>query len=130
MPLSSEPLVAMATSAGESSLMPLVRLGTASVLSYSTVLNGAIAVMFKLRRGMSLIGKDRIKGTIPLWSYVLYFPFHIPTLAYTYIHTKLGRMKPYPNEGDEQPKKKVAKVTVSKQTARTRSCSFHYVLMQ
>ncbi|KAL9179808.1 hypothetical protein ACHAXT_007778 [Thalassiosira profunda] len=111
LPLSSEPLM-MATSAGESSLMPLLRVGAASVLSYSTALNGAIAVMFKLRRGMGLIGKDRVRGTLPMWSYVLFFPFHIPTLAYTYLHTKFGKMKPYPKEGDEAPKKKVAKVTV------------------
>ena len=61
-------LLATSSGNGESSLMPLLRLGTASILSYSTLLNGAIAVLFKLRRGMSLIGKDRRAGTIPMWS--------------------------------------------------------------
>ncbi|KAL7461619.1 hypothetical protein ACHAXS_002805 [Conticribra weissflogii] len=64
------------------------------MLSYSTLLNGTIAVLFRLRRGMGLIGKDTTKGTIPLWSYVLLFPFHGPTYAYTYLHTRMGKMRP------------------------------------
>jgi hypothetical protein len=101
----------LATSSGsESSIMPLLRLGTASVLSYSTVLNGTIAVLFKMRTGMSLIGKDREAGTIPLWSYLLFFPFHIPTYLYTYIHTKYGTMKSTASK--ETDAKKVTKVTV------------------
>ena len=106
--LSSDHRMLLATSSGsESSIMPLLRLGTASVLSYSTVLNGTIAVLFKMRRGMSLIGKDREAGTIPLWSYLLFFPFHIPTYLYTYIHTKYGTMKSTASDA-----KKVTKVTV------------------
>ena len=102
----------LATSSGESSIMPLLRLGTASVLSYSTLLNGAIAILFKLRKGMSLIGKDRNAGTIPKWSYLLFFPFHIPTYAYTYIHTKFGKMKPYAKDSESKSSTKVAKITV------------------
>ncbi len=104
----------LATSSGdsESSIMPLLRLGTASMLGYSTILNGAIAVLFKLRKGMSIIGKDRQNGTIPLWSYALFFPFHIPTYAYTYVHTKFGTMKPYAHDPEAKPVKKATKVTV------------------
>eukprot|EP00569_Conticribra_weissflogii_P006575 CAMPEP_0171337038 /NCGR_PEP_ID=MMETSP0878-20121228/6431_1 /TAXON_ID=67004 /ORGANISM="Thalassiosira weissflogii, Strain CCMP1336" /LENGTH=364 /DNA_ID=CAMNT_0011838611 /DNA_START=74 /DNA_END=1168 /DNA_ORIENTATION=- len=83
-----------ASSLSSSSLLPLARAATAAMLSYSTFLNGTIAVLFQLRRGMSLIGKDTKKGTIPLWSYVLLFPFHGPTYAYTYLHTKMGKMRP------------------------------------
>jgi protein-tyrosine phosphatase len=109
-------LLATSSDSSESSIiMPLLRLGTASILGYSTILNGAIAMLFKMRRGMSLIGKDHQNGTIPLWSYALFFPFHIPTYAYTYIHTKCGTMKPYANDPEAKPTKKATttkKVTV------------------
>jgi len=57
-----------------------------SIFAYSCFVNGTIAVLFKLRRGMSLIGKNRIRGTIPMWSYIIWAPFHLPTIAYTYLH--------------------------------------------
>ena len=60
------------------------------VLGYSTLLNGTIAILFKLERGMFLLGKNRVTGEIPTWSYLLFFPFHIPTILYTYVHTKIG----------------------------------------
>ena len=65
----------------------------ALVLGYSTLLNGLIAVLFKLEIGMGLIGKNRKTGEIPTWSYVLFFPFHIPTLIYTHVHTLTGTHK-------------------------------------
>ena len=114
LPLTSADRMLLATSSGgESSLMPLLRLGTASILSYSTLLNGTIAVLFKMRKGMSLIGKDRQNGTIPMWSYVLFFPFHIPTYAYTWVHTKCGKMKPSAKEdGEDVATKPSKKITV------------------
>lgn len=63
---------------------------------YSCALNGAIAVMFKLRRGMGLLGKNSKTGQIPLWSYIVYFPFHLPTLLYTYLHFKKDQKKKLP----------------------------------
>lgn len=111
-PLPSDGMLLATSSGSESSIMPLLRLGSATVLSYSTVLNGLIAVLFKLRKGMSLIGKDKVAGTIPLWSYIIFFPFHIPTYAYTYIHTKNGRMKPLSKDSESKPNQKVIKVPV------------------
>ena len=73
--------------------LPLWKLGTAAVLGYSTILNAAIAAMFKMEKGMGLIGKDPQTGQIPMWSYVILFPFHLPTMAYTYVHTRHGSMK-------------------------------------
>jgi len=73
--------------------MPFWKLATGAVLGYSTVLNGAIAIMFKLEKGMGIIGKDRTTGNIPTWSYVVFFPFHIPTIIYTHIHTRHSSMK-------------------------------------
>ena len=63
------------------------------ILGYSTLINGAIAILFKTEKGMSLIGKNRSTGTIPMWSYIVFFPFHIPTILYTKIHTQLFTMK-------------------------------------
>ncbi|GMI23905.1 hypothetical protein TrRE_jg3835, partial [Triparma retinervis] len=62
----------------------------AAILYYSAVLNMLIAIGFKLRVGCTLLMKDQKAGTIPLLSYILFFPFHIPTILYTYIHTVLG----------------------------------------
>lgn len=74
---------------GEDAARPLAKAVPAMVLGYSTILNGAIAVLFKMEWGMGIIGKDKKTGEIPLWSYVLFFPFHIPTILYTKIHSKL-----------------------------------------
>lgn len=65
----------------------------AMYLGYSALLNGLIAGLFKLEWGMSMIGKNKETGQIPLWSYIIYAPFHIPTLLYTHIHIRFGRHK-------------------------------------
>jgi len=79
---------------GERRLASDMRLvAAAGVLGYSCLLNGLIAVLFKLEKGMGLIGKDPKTGQIPLWSYMLFFPFHLPTMTYTAIHTRSGTMK-------------------------------------
>lgn len=66
------------------------KVGPVVYLAYSTILNGLIAVLFKLESGMGIIGKDPKTGTIPWWSYVAFAPFHIPTKLYTHIHTLHG----------------------------------------
>lgn len=71
----------------------LIKMLPAIVMGYSTVLNGAIAMLFKLEWGMDIIGKDKTTGQIPMWSYVLFFPFHIPTIMYTQIHSQISRTK-------------------------------------
>jgi protein-tyrosine phosphatase len=50
------------------------------------LINGVIALLFKLESGMWIIGKDRKTGQIPKWSYYLFFPFHLPTKLYTALH--------------------------------------------
>jgi len=62
-------------------------------LFYSFLLNGTIAALFKLRSGMGIIGKSKTTGQIPSWSYLLYFPFHLPTILYTYVHHQQGMKK-------------------------------------
>ena len=75
----------------------------ACILGYSTILNGLIAVLFKLEVGMKLIGKDRTNGQIPFWSKVIYFPFHIPTRIYTYMHSLQDKKKKIPTASEVQP---------------------------
>lgn len=68
--------------------IPLTHHGwLAAVLGYSALVNGLIAVLFKAEVGMRILGKDRSTGQIPLWSKIIFFPFHLPTRLYTYIHT-------------------------------------------
>lgn len=71
----------------------LMKLLPALVLRYSSFINGVIAVLFKLEWGMGIIGKDKITGQIPLWSHLLFFPFHLPTILYTHVHTRLSTHK-------------------------------------
>lgn len=60
-----------------------------------------IAILFKTERGMSIIGKDPVKGTIPLWSYVVFWPFHLPTKLYTHIHTRASVYKTHKGDDDD-----------------------------
>jgi hypothetical protein len=99
MSSSSSPTFSTTRSLTASSDLSLLKLGTAAVLGYSAILNGAIAVLFKLERGMWLLGKDPKTGQIPMWSYVLFFPFHIPTILYTHLHTRHGSMKVLKRDG-------------------------------
>jgi protein-tyrosine phosphatase len=82
----------MATSSNGTSAS-LARNGIAWILAYSAILNGTIAILFKLRQGMGMVGKSKVTGQIPFWSYILYFPFHLPTILYTFIHHKVGSTK-------------------------------------
>lgn len=91
------------SSIGETGMISsLIKLGSISILKYSTIINGSIAIMFKLERGMGLIGKDHKRGTIPLWSYILYFPFHLPTILYTYVHTNVLKHTIVDEEGNKK----------------------------
>lgn len=72
---------------------PLWQLIPTLALGYSSVINGTIAVLFKLEWGMFLLGKDKKSGKIPLWSYAVFFPFHFPNQLYTYLHTIHGTQK-------------------------------------
>ena len=78
---------------GQESSRALARMLPALVLGYSTLLNGTIAVLFKLEWGMTIVGKDKSTGQIPMWSYIVFFPFHIPTILYTKIHSRISRAK-------------------------------------
>lgn len=74
------------------------RCAGALVLGYSCILNGIIAVLFKAEIGMELIGKNRKTGEIPIWSKIVYFPFHLPTRLYTFIHIRMHKEVPVASE--------------------------------
>lgn len=84
--------------------MTELKIVAAAILKYSTILNGTIAALFKAEVGMGLIGKDPTTGQIPLWSYILYFPFHLPSILYTRIHAAKDRQKkpPVPTASEVQ----------------------------
>lgn len=84
--------------------MTELKIVAAAILKYSTILNGTIAALFKAEVGMGLIGKDPATGQIPLWSYILYFPFHLPSILYTRIHAAKDRKKkpPVPTASEVQ----------------------------
>lgn len=86
-------------------LKPLITYASGAILKYSYLLNGTIACLFKLEKGMALIGKNSKTGQIPFWSYVLYFPFHLPSILYTKIHARNDRKKkkPVPTASEVQP---------------------------
>jgi len=76
------------------------------ILGYSAIINGVIAVLFKFERGMVIIGKNKMTGKIPFWSYMIFFPFHFPTLLYTHLHTWMGKFLhkiPVPVATEVQP---------------------------
>eukprot|EP00931_Biecheleriopsis_adriatica_P118001 TRINITY_DN93476_c0_g1_i1.p1 TRINITY_DN93476_c0_g1~~TRINITY_DN93476_c0_g1_i1.p1 ORF type:complete len:296 (-),score=41.49 TRINITY_DN93476_c0_g1_i1:26-889(-) len=65
------------------SLEDLPRLTVLIVLGHTCLVNGAIAILFNLGVGMRALGKDPRYGSVPLWSYILFFGFHGPTWLYT-----------------------------------------------
>jgi protein-tyrosine phosphatase len=83
----------------------IVKLGAAAILKYSAILNGVIAVLFKMEVGMGMIGKNSKTGQIPVWSYLIYFPFHLPSILYTKLHARKDRNKkvPLPTASEVQP---------------------------
>ena len=84
-------------------LLSHFRLGITAILGYSAILNGTIALLFKIERGMGLIGKDPGRGQLPMWSYLAFFPFHLPTMLYTFVHTKMGSHGNVPVASEVQP---------------------------
>lgn len=84
-----------------------LRIGSVLYFGYSTLLNGLIALLFKLEVGMGIIGKDPDTGSIPLWSYLLFAPFHGPTLLYTHVHTLHGTHTVKNKENDTVKKEHV-----------------------
>jgi len=73
--------------------IPLWKILLSGALAYSACVNGMIAALFKLRKGMGLLGKDPKTGHVPMWSHILYFPFHICNYAYTAVHYAMDKRK-------------------------------------
>lgn len=57
------------------------------------LVNGAAAVLFNMRMGMGILGKDASTGAIPIWSFVLWPGFHLPTRFFTKISKLCDKQK-------------------------------------
>lgn len=58
-----------------------------------SLVNAMVFVLFNLRRGMLVLGKDPDTGEIPMWSYCVFPGFHIPTWLYTRIQHSRDQAK-------------------------------------
>ena len=74
-----------------------------ALLWYAAATHAIITACFLLRRGMWLIGKDSRTGTVPMWSLILFFAFHLPTWLYTYVHTELQKRDGCPVASEVAP---------------------------
>merc|ERR1719469_94422 len=85
--------------------IPIWKIVLSAILAYSTGVNGIIAALFKLRKGMALLGKCPKTGYVPFWSYVLYFPFHFLNWFYTTVHYSMDQRegKKVPAATEVQP---------------------------
>eukprot|EP00933_Yihiella_yeosuensis_P038128 TRINITY_DN32087_c0_g1_i1.p1 TRINITY_DN32087_c0_g1~~TRINITY_DN32087_c0_g1_i1.p1 ORF type:complete len:295 (-),score=40.06 TRINITY_DN32087_c0_g1_i1:96-980(-) len=72
-------------------------------LFHCCLVNGVIAVLFKLGVGMSLLGKDPRNGRVPLWSYGIFMGFHVPTWLYTRLHHLKDRLYKVPPATEVEP---------------------------
>lgn len=70
----------------EAQVLPASQAALASLLCYTCLLNGLVALLFNLGVGMRAVGKSPKTGCVPKWSYLLYFGFHFPTWLYTRLH--------------------------------------------
>ena len=53
-----------------------------AILLASALQLGGLALLFRLRKGAAVIGKDSTTGKIPLWSYIIFAPFHLCNALY------------------------------------------------
>eukprot|EP00750_Incisomonas_marina_P012484 INCI16892.1.p1 GENE.INCI16892.1~~INCI16892.1.p1 ORF type:complete len:252 (-),score=27.42 INCI16892.1:175-930(-) len=54
------------------------------ILAYFAAVHALMLSLFVVRKGEFLLGKDRETGNMPLWSYVVWWPFHVVNLATVY----------------------------------------------
>lgn len=51
------------------------------------------AMLFRLRIGDGMVGKRKTTGKVPLWSFVVFWPFHCTNYAYLYLSKYTFRLK-------------------------------------
>jgi hypothetical protein len=63
------------------------------VLIYFAAVHSLMVVLFVLRKGEAILGKAAKTGALPLWSYLLWWPFHLVNLigVYTVNHARKRR---------------------------------------
>ena len=70
--------------------MPYTWATSVVLLIYSAVVHALITSLFLLQVGEFLLGKRPRDGQLPMWSFVVWSAFHLPTYLYTYIHTAMS----------------------------------------
>jgi len=84
-------LLAMRCTPDAVEMTPMNTLGMLALLPvylalwHVCLVNAMVFCLFNLRMGMDILGKDAKTGQIPLWSYLLFPGFFIPTFCYTRI---------------------------------------------
>ena len=73
------------------------------LFAYGAVVHLMITVLFVTRRGMWIIGKSKDTGRVPLWSIIVWAPFHAPTWLYTAVHTELSKKHGVPVASEVAP---------------------------
>ena len=73
------------------------------MLWYSMAVHLLIASLFIWRRGEWIIGKSPLTGQVPLWSLIVWAPFHAPTWLYTAVHTWIGKQNGVPVANEVAP---------------------------
>eukprot|EP00927_Polykrikos_kofoidii_P044184 TRINITY_DN38220_c0_g1_i1.p1 TRINITY_DN38220_c0_g1~~TRINITY_DN38220_c0_g1_i1.p1 ORF type:complete len:304 (+),score=26.76 TRINITY_DN38220_c0_g1_i1:180-1091(+) len=66
------------------------------LLIHVCFVNFLIFLLFHLRMGMQLLGKNPATGAVPLWSYVVFIGFHGPTWLYTWVQRRRDRSSGVP----------------------------------
>jgi len=74
----------------------LIEWAVVAILVYSSAVHALITSLFLLRRGEWIMGKDEVRGTVPLWSFLIFFAFHLPTWLYTWVHTEHSKHRGVP----------------------------------
>jgi hypothetical protein len=74
-----------------------------SLFLYGALVHLLITICFVTRRGMWLIGKSPSTGQVPLWSFVVWSAFHLPTYIYTAVHTAIGKSTGVPVASEVVP---------------------------
>lgn len=63
------------------------------ILAYFAAVHMLMLTLFVLRKGEFMLGKDHATGSLPLWSYIVWWPFHAVNLATVYSVSTLRKRR-------------------------------------
>jgi len=68
----------------------------AVAFAYSALVNVLFYLLFRARMGTRILGKSSTTGIVPLWSFLVWWPFHAPTRAYSWMHARFSQARGIP----------------------------------